>query len=84
MSKRLIYADDAIKELSDALAIVVKDNEKSAKFIIDRVPSAEPEIIRCKDCVLMLEDKIFHRCWCNGREVKPDHFCGYAERRQDE
>ena len=43
MSKRLIYADDAIKELSDALAIVVKDNEKSAKFIIDRVPSAQPE-----------------------------------------
>lgn len=45
--------------------------------------SAQPEIIRCKDCMLMLEDKIFHRCWCNGNEVNPDHFCGYAERRTD-
>lgn len=40
-------------------------------------------LIRCKDCKYMQEDKIFHQCWCNGREVKYDHFCGYAERRTD-
>lgn len=50
---------------------------------VRNLPSAQPEIIRCRDCMLMLEDKIFHRCWCNGREVKPDHFCGYAERKEN-
>ena len=50
---------------------------------IKALPSAQTEIIRCRECKHMQEDKIFHQCWCNGREVKPDHFCGYAERRTD-
>ena len=42
------------------------------------------EIIRCHECKHMQEDKLFGQCWCNGNEVKPDHFCGYAERKEDE
>ena len=41
------------------------------------------EVVRCKDCKHMQEDKIFHQYWCNGDEVKPDHFCGYAERKDN-
>lgn len=59
------------------------DRETSAE-IIRQLPSAQPEIIRCKDCKHVQEDKIFHQYWCNGKEVKPDHFCGYAERRTDD
>lgn len=50
---------------------------------IEQLPSTQPEIIRCRDCKHMQEDKLFGQCWCNGREVKYNHFCGYAERRQD-
>ena len=57
--------------------------KEDRKAIID-MPSAQPEIIRCRDCKHMQEDKIFHQCWCNGNEVKPDHFCGYAERKEKE
>ena len=55
-----------------------------SEVITGELPSAQPEIIRCKDCKHVQEDKIFHQYWCNGEEVKPDHFCGYAERRTDE
>ena len=83
MPKKIIYAEDAIDALAKGFWGVDWD-KALAEAIIKDLPSAQPEIIRCKDCMLMLEDKIFHRCWCNGNEVKPDHFCGYAERRQDE
>ena len=51
--------------------------------IYDTPPTAQPEIIRCRDCKYMQKDEIFHQYWCNGNEVKEDHFCGYAERRKE-
>ena len=50
---------------------------------INALQAAQPEIIRCRDCKHMQEDKIFHQCWCNGNMVKLDDYCSYAERRQD-
>lgn len=49
------------------------------------LPSAQPEIVRCKDC------KEFRRwidtditfCDCTEYEVKADDFCSKAERRTD-
>ena len=55
-----------------------------AMATIKALSSEQLEIIRCRECKHMQEDKIFHQCWCNGNEVKPDHFCGYAERKDDE
>ena len=49
---------------------------------IERLPSAQPEIIRCKDCKHVQEDKLYGQCWCNGSEVKTDDFCSRAERRE--
>jgi len=46
----------------------------------EAIKDAQPEIVKCRDCKHMQEDKIFHQCWCNGNEVKPDHFCGYGVR----
>ena len=49
---------------------------------LERLPSAEPVIIRCKDCK---HHAILHDMdWCHGKRVTPDFFCGYAERRDDE
>ena len=48
--------------------------------IADNAPSAEPEIIRCKDCEYNIE------CCRNIRSEgrKPDDFCSFAERREDD
>lgn len=51
---------------------------------IKALPSAQPEIVKCRECKHMQKDEIFHQCWCNGREVKYDDFCSHAERRQDD
>lgn len=67
-------AIDAMSVINDGIC------EQQAIDALCKLPTAQPEIIRCKDCKHMQEDKIFHQCWCNGNEVKPDHFCGYAER----
>ena len=55
---------------------------------IENLPSAQPEIIRCKDCKHSehwYRDK--SRCFLwheEGIDVFDDGFCNYAERRTDE
>ncbi len=47
------------------------------------LPSAQPEIIRCKDCRRYGRDDCFMKVqmlW----ELKPDDFCSYAERKDVE
>jgi hypothetical protein len=58
---------------------------------IERLPSAQPEIVRCKDC------KYWHSGSCEypehavncqdyyvgDMETEAEHFCGYADRRAD-
>lgn len=48
------------------------------------LPSVEPEIIRCKDCKYCIPNETFHTHWCRGRRVLLDHYCGYAERKENE
>ena len=50
--------------------------------IVKRLPSAQPEIIRCRDCKKCQIDSIYHDYWCDGRKVWKDHYCGYAERKE--
>ena len=68
---------------------------------IDRLrnlPSAQPEIIRCKDCYCCVAEKSFGKTYyyCDAfsyhaegdligvsLQVSPEHFCGWAERRTD-
>ena len=51
---------------------------------IESVPTADVvEVVRCKDCTYCSE----HYNICHygvGRDVKPDHYCGYGERRCEE
>ena len=43
----------------------------------------QPEIVRCKDCANCSRDAVFDDYWCDGREVEANHYCGYAERREE-
>ena len=50
--------------------------------------SAQPEIIRCKECKHHSHDAEYGYDWCNRTSgvfrVKPEDFCSRAERRTDE
>ena len=72
------------------------DYETSCRIMehLDRMPSAESEIIRCKDCKHIQKwrseesAKKFGQIYECARSVfycpKPEDFCSYAERRTDE
>lgn len=47
---------------------------------LEELPSAQPEITHCRDCAKLQIDNIFHDYWCDGKRVRLDHYCGYAER----
>ena len=54
-------------------------------YRIRQLPSAEPEIVRCKDCRHHFHDAGYGYDWCNRLggvfRVKPDSYCSFAERR---
>ena len=59
--------------------------------LLEDLPSVQPEIIRCKDCQYQSkgqnECETWNLCGCRPWQYTPttdEHFCGYAERRQDE
>jgi len=77
----LIDRDEAIKRI-DRQRVVDKS---VARRILYTMPTAKSEIINCKDCSHAEYDTMFRVYWCNRREdeeVLPDHYCGYAERRE--
>lgn len=67
-----------------------------AKTYVEQMPSAQTEIIRCKDCKYYVIHTLFGRSqgWCErlcdefdrslARGTEPDDFCSRAERRTDE
>ena len=60
------------------------DSKDTVVRVLEQLPSAQPEIIRCKDC-----KKNPHWEWVGcpmtGKNTrKPDDFCSYAERRTDD
>lgn len=55
-----------------------------AKTYVEQLPSAQPEIIRCKDCKKNPQWE-WVGCPMTGKNTrKPEDFCSYAERRSDE
>ena len=67
-----------------AIDLFLAEGMITAAVYVERMPSAQPEIIRCRDCQKCQIDSIYHDYWCDGRKVWRDHYCGYAERRTDE
>ena len=94
-------AIDEVKRLHDVAWANWKETRISANTMIDALkdlPSAQPEIIRCKDCAYYLWDCIDMPygmtkmvCWCDfhydacneNLAVNPDDYCKWAERREE-
>ena len=49
-------------------------------------PSAQPEIIHCKECKRQDTDNVFRSMWCHEMRtfVKPNEFCSRADMREEE
>ena len=70
-------SSEYIFEINDALYDHETEN-------VCMMPKFVGVLIRCKDCKHRQEDTIFHKLYCDGREVVADWYCGDAERRNDE
>lgn len=87
----LIDRAEAIKKRSPQERLIIA--KTLIESVLDELPSAQPEIIRCKDCKYYERD--IKRSWgtyngCgvwtddgNEIEVNPYDFCSYAERREE-
>lgn len=51
---------------------------------IEQLPSAQPKIIRCKDCNHFYKDNLNQWCFRGKYGVKEDDFCSRAERKTNE
>lgn len=74
------FGDDPIYRYT----VAIIDNDVQA---IANMPSAQPEIIRCKDCKWWSNDD-YRECsspnYDDGYVTPAGFYCGYAERRADE
>lgn len=91
MDNDTIYRQAAINVLEERLQAngysniaLVSELNRSIGYLM-RLPAAEPEIIRCKDC----KHRDVEKGFCEGRGwpmqlVPDDGFCDKGERRTDE
>lgn len=95
----LISREQAIKALDDKItitgsanAVVVKDYVERVRQKLIKLPSAEPKVIRCKDCKHYVKDygwNCIEYMVCSISPLhrvlrKPNDFCSRAKRRTDE
>lgn len=89
--KDTIYRQDAIDAVNAYLGLSAVSrtvqNMTSIQEILEKLPSAQPEIITCRDC--KYSDENWRRVsvkWlpCMDMRTGSNWFCGSAERRTDE
>ena len=90
--KDLIERQKAIEAMSESLKRVFPEHRQIAEKCLNVLPSAQPEIVHCRDCMYYgtyyrgNESKpvITHLCkWCLDRTMEPDDYCSHAVRRTD-
>lgn len=80
--------DEVYTDIREVNAIL-KCN-KEMRIALRNIPSAQSEIIRCKDCKYWTHIKRTNRYWCKTDDglfdlnPSPDDFCSRAKRRTDE
>ena len=90
----LISRQAAIEAMSESLKRVFPEHRQIAEKCLNVLPSAQPEIIRCKDCnwyregVHLSPNKFCYRLKDNsgkriGYNFADNDFCSRAERRND-
>ena len=92
----LISRQAAIEEIARWIGYIDEDMVLRIQTGLKKVPSAQPEIIRCKDCKHYVIHTLFGRSqgWCErlcdefdralARGTEPDDFCSRAERRTED
>lgn len=45
---------------------------------------ARSKIIHCRECIHAQKDELFGGLWCKGKVVTNNHYCGYAERKENQ
>ena len=80
MDNSLIKRQDAINALIEWVTKLFDD--RSVVDVINELPSAQPEIIRCKDCWHYPSE--YADCPMIGWARNENDFCSKAERRTDE
>lgn len=69
-------------------ASIIMNGMDLCEKVVRNQPSAEPGIIRCRDCKFWTHIKRTNRYWCNTDEglydlnPSPDDFCSRAERKE--
>ena len=85
MANDLISRADAIDAFNSYLGLSAVSrtiqNMTSIQEILEKLPSAEPEIIRCKDCLKY--DAHGHRCKHWNHAVVVRDWCSRAERKEN-
>ena len=93
MTEEYISRQAAIEEVRKlAISLYGYDSTNiisCAIYRLQNIPSAQPEIIRCKDCKHGSPNgkygcRVYHYRRYETHDMKPDDFCSYAERRIDE
>lgn len=60
----------------------------SLREVLEDTPTDDVvKVVRCKDCRLATEDIMidgWYHCYNNGMMHKPDAFCSYGERKEEE
>lgn len=82
MTDDLISRRKAIDALMNAMNDVGVLDSEDINTVFQMLPSAQPEIVRCKDC------KYWNSGYCECPEpvinTEAEHFCGYADRRGED
>ena len=79
--------EEAITRIKDHMS-VHNICEERAVYITEALNMAisalqQPEIIRCKDCKKCVIEILCNDYWCDGKRVWEDHYCSFAERREE-
>lgn len=83
--------DDKLISSQAAIDAVIKRDANcgiDSAEVLKSLPSAQPEIIRCRECTRYEKANGYHPDRCNLVEglniIMKDSFCSYAERRTDD
>ena len=79
-------AIDAVRATLLAWSFMPEWRDNKIIEAVEQLPSAQPEVVRCKDCKYGILDNNFpHQRFCNfkGDEWNnDDYFCGHAKKRE--
>lgn len=71
-------AIDALEDAEDAFGYLTRDWRE----VLMELPSAQPEIIYCKDCKYLEMTKLHHCIAFNLDGMEAEFFCGFAKKRE--